>query len=94
MYALKTPQQLLTEEFLKKSIPKFNIDELIKSWMDETTLYAHRPDMKYSIFWFKEPYSLLTAIFYRVYGLPNCSYFGSEWDPIAYRIIYTDQPFI
>ena len=49
MYSLRTPQWLLTEEFLKKSIPKFNLDELIKSWIDEPTLYAHIPDMKYLI---------------------------------------------
>ena len=93
MYSLGTPQQLLIEEFLKKLIPKFNLDELIKSWMDAPTLYACIPDRKYPIFLFKEPYSLLAAMFFRLYGLPNFSHLMDEWDPIAYHIISTSESF-
>ena len=47
MYALRTPQQLLIEEFMKKSIPQFNLNELIKFWLDEPTLYARITGMQY-----------------------------------------------
>ena len=49
LYVLRIPEQLLTQEFLKKSIPKFKLDELIKYWMDEPTLYARRLDRKYLV---------------------------------------------
>ena len=61
--------------------------------MDETTLYACIPDKQYPIFWFKEPYSLLDAMFCRLYGFPNYSHFRTKWASISHHIISTGKSF-
>ena len=55
--------------------------------MAEPHKYSQRKDELYPIEWFREPYSLLAAMLCRLYGLPNCSYFKQEWDPIAHHVI-------
>ena len=45
----------------------------------------------YPTSWFKEPFSLPTAMFCRLYGEENCTFFKVEWIPAAENIIITGE---
>ena len=72
-YALKPPQQLLTDKFLNASMSQFDFEEVIKSLMDNPVEFIPKEDKAYPISWFREPFSLLVVMFCRLYGLPNCT---------------------
>ena len=61
--------------------------------MIEPRKFSKRKDELYPVEWFKEPYSLLDVMLYRLYGLPNCPFFKEEWAPIAHHIITTGESF-
>ena len=93
IYALKPFIQFLDADFVKAAKSRFNFDQMLKSWMNEPRKFSKRKDKLYPVEWFKEPYSLLAAMLCRLYGLPKCSFFKEEWDPIAHHIITTGESF-
>ena len=86
-YCLKPAKQLLDADFVKASEPGYNFDEMLKSWMSDPGRFSQRKDDLYPIEWFREPYSFLVVMLYRIYGLPNCSFFKAEWAPIAHHVL-------
>ena len=61
--------------------------------MENPILFPAEPGISYPISWFREPFSLLASMFYRLYGEENCTYFKSEWVPAAQHIILTCELF-
>ena len=92
-YALKPPQQLLTAKFLDAAMSKFDFEEVIKSWMDKPAKFIPKADKSYPISWFREPFSLLAAMFCQLFSLPNYREFKVEWAPIVHHILLTRDNF-
>ena len=92
-YGLKPARQPLDADFSKAYKSRFNFNEMLKSWMSESSKFSQRNDDLYPIAWFREPYSLLEAMLCRLYGLPNCSFFKVEWDPIAHHVLTKGESF-
>ena len=65
-------------QFLNAVVTQFKYEEVVKSWMDNPTEFIPEEENVYPISWFKEEFSLLTAMFFRLYGLPNCTKFKVE----------------
>ena len=86
-YALKPFRQLLNADFIKAAKSRYSFDQILKSWMTKPHKLSQRKDDLYPIEWFKEPYSLLAAMFCRLYGLSNSSYFKEEWALISHHVI-------
>ena len=91
--ALRPPQQLLTAQFTDATVTQFDFEEVIKYWMDNPTEFIPKENKAYCISWFRELFSLLKAMFFQLYGLPNCTYFKVEWAPISYHILITGESF-
>ena len=66
---------------------------MLKSWMHQPSKFSKRSNEHYPITWFKEPYSLFVAMLCRLYGLPNCSMFKTEWTPVAQHVLATGDSF-
>ena len=77
-YVLGLPKQLLNRKFLDEAISRFNYEDVVKSWMENPTLFSRKPCNIYPTSWFKEPFSLLIAMFCRLYGEENCTIFKAE----------------
>ena len=43
---------------------QFDFEEVIKSWMDNPAEFIPKEDKAYPISWFREPFSLLAAMFF------------------------------
>ena len=74
-YALAPLRQLLKSKFIDEAISWYNYKEVVKSWMDNTELFGSTPTNAYPIYWFREPFSLLSARFGRLYGSMSCTMF-------------------
>ena len=61
--------------------------------MHQPSKFSKRFDEFYLVTWFKEPYSLFAAMLCRLYGLPNCSVFKTEWAPVAHHVLATGDYF-
>ena len=61
--------------------------------MENPVLFPTEPGIAYPISWFREPFSLLAAMFCRLNGEANCTYFKSECVPAAQHIILTGESF-
>ena len=61
--------------------------------MENPILFPVEPGISYPISWFREPFSLLAAMFCRLYGEENCTYFKLEWVSVAQHIILTGESF-
>ena len=47
----------------------------------------------YPISWFRELFSLLAAMFCRLYGSANCTLFKAKWVTVAHHILLTGDSF-
>ena len=86
-YALGPPKELLTSNFFNESLSRFIYEEVVKSWLEDPTLVIPPSILAYPISWFKEPFALLEAMIFMLYGLPNYSSFkdnGFLWKTIFY----------
>jgi hypothetical protein len=92
-YALRQPDWFLNAKFLDAARTQFNFDEILKSWMNNPTSFTPKDDKSYPISWFKESLSLLAAMIFILYGLPDCSLFKSEWAPLAHHVLTTGKSF-
>ena len=92
-YALGPPRKILSSKFLDETISQFNYEEVVKHWMENPTKYVPRPSDSCLISWFKEPFSFLSAMLCRLYGLENCSLFKAEWVPVAHHILLIGESF-
>ena len=92
-YVLGPPRQLLTSKFLDEAITRFNYEEVVKSWMDNKELFVPTSTNSYLISWFREPFSLLAAMFCHLYGSANYSLFKAQWVPMAHHILLTGDSF-
>ena len=88
-YALENPKHLLSSKFFDETLNKFNYEEVVKSWMEDPKLVIPASLPTYPISWFIQPFSLLAAMFCRLYGLPKCSSFRAQWVPMAHHIFLT-----
>ena len=61
--------------------------------MENPIEYIPKEINSYHVFWFIEPFYLLPAMFFQLYGIPNCSVFKSKWVPVAHHIILTSESF-
>ena len=62
-YALGPPKQLLSSIFFDETLSRFNYEEVFKSWIEDPTLVIHASLLVYPNSWFREPLSLLVAMF-------------------------------
>ena len=92
-YSLPIPKQLLSLKFFDESQDKFNYKEVVKSWLEDPTLDILVSLPAYPVSWFREPFSLMCAMFCRLYGLSNCSSFKVQWVPMANHILLTGHSF-
>ena len=92
-YSLSPLKRLLSRKFLDEVSSCFNYEQVVKSWMVNPTLFPAQPGITYPISWFREPFSLPAAMFCRLYGEANCTYFKSEWFSTAQHIILTSESF-
>ena len=92
-YGLKPIRQPLDADFILASKTRFNLTEMLKSWTSERSKFLQRKDDLDPITWFREPYSLITSMLCKLYGLPNCSIFKDEWAPVAHHILTTGSSF-
>ena len=92
-YALPTPKKLLYLKFIKEIHAKFNYEQVVKSWLNDPTLVIPVSLSAYPVSWFREPFSLLEAMFCRLYGLPNCSLFKKKWVPMENHVLLTGDSF-
>ena len=61
--------------------------------MENHTLFIPQPGNVYPTSWFREPFSLLAAMFYRLYGEANCTFFKAEWVLTSQHMILTGESF-
>ena len=61
--------------------------------MDNPTEFIPKVDKDYPISWFREPFSLLAAMFCQLFGLPNYRDFKDEWTPIAHHLLLIGECF-
>ena len=92
-YSLGPPKRILSLKCFKETLSKSNYKEVVKSWLEDPTLVIPASLPIYPISWFREPFSLLEAIFFKLYGLPNCSSFREQWVPMAQHIFLTGDSF-
>ena len=92
-YGLKPARHPLDADFSKASKSRFNFDEMLKSWMRESSKFSQRNDDLYPISCFREPYSLLVAMLCGLYSLPNYSFFKVEWAPTSHHVLNTGESF-
>ena len=59
----------------------------------ENPLFLAEPGIAYPISWFRKPFSLLDAMFCRLYGEANCTHFKLEWVLATQHIILTGESF-
>ena len=57
------------------------------------SMFSLQRGIGYPTSWFREPFSLMDAMFYRLYGEENCTHFKEEWVPAAQHIILTGESF-
>ena len=79
--------------FLDEAISCFDYEDVVKSWMENPTMFSSQLGNIYPTSWFREPFSLLTAMFCRLYGEANCTFFKAEWVPTTQHIIVTCESF-
>ena len=92
-YALGLPKQLLNRKFLDEEISHFNYKVVVKSWMENPTVFISQPGNIYPTSWFREPFSLLASMFCRLYGEANCTFFKEKWVSTARHIILIRESF-
>ena len=92
-YALETPKQLFSPKFFDETLTKFNNEQVVKSWMEEPTLAIPISLLAYPVSWFRESFSLLAAMFCRLFGLPNCSLFKAKWVPMENHVFLIGDSF-
>ena len=92
-YALRPPRQLLNSKFLDEAMSRFSLEEVVKSSMENPPEYVPKPTNSYHVSWFKEPFSFFVAMFYQLYGFPNCSMFKVEWVHVSHHILLTGESF-
>ena len=92
-YALGPPRQLLTSKFIDESISWYKYEEVVKSWMDNTKLFVSTPTNAYPFSWFREPFSLLVAMFCHWYGSPICTMFQAKWLHVEHHVLITGDSF-
>ena len=92
-YVLRPPQQLFTAKFFDASMSQFDFEEVIQYWMENLLSTSPKMDNYYPVSWFREPFSMLVAMFCHLYGLPNCSAFKFEWDLISHHLLITGDSF-
>ena len=92
-YGLGISKQLLNYNFLDEVISRFDYKDVVKSWMENPTKFILQPSNIYPISWFREPFSLLVAMFCRLYGEANCSLFKVERVSTAHHILLTGESF-
>ena len=61
--------------------------------MENPTEYVPKPSNSYLVSWFREPFSLLAAMFSRLYGLENCSLFKVDWVLVDHNILLAGESF-
>ena len=92
-YGLKTPKQFFLGNYFDKFLSKSKYEQVVKCWMEDPTLVIPVSLSAYPVSWFKEPFSLLTNMFCRLYGLPNCSLLKNKWLPMANHVFLTGDLF-
>ena len=92
-YGLKTPKQFFLAKFFDDFLSKSNYDQVAKCWLEDPTLVIPVSLSAYPVSWFREPFSLLAAMFCRLYGLPNCSLFKKKWTPMENHVLLTGDSF-
>ena len=78
-YVLRLSKQLLNRKFLDEAISRFDYEDVVKSWMENPTLFIRQLGNIYPTSWFMEPFSLLAAMFCWLYGEANYTFFKAEW---------------
>ena len=92
-YALETPKHIFSLKFFDETLAKFNYEQVVKSWLVDPTLVIPLSLSEYLVSWFRDPFSLLDAMFCRLFGLPNCSSFKAKWVPMANHVLLTGDSF-
>ena len=92
-YGLKTPKQFFSTNFFDEFLSKSNYDQVVKCWLEDPTLVIPVSLSAYPVSWFRETFSLLAAMFCRLYGLPNCSLFKKKWVPMVNHVLVTGDSF-
>ena len=67
----------------------FNFEEMIKSWMGNPAEFISKIDNSYQL----DPFFVLAVVLCRLYGLPNCTLFKSDWAPLAHHILTIGESF-
>ena len=67
-YALETPKKPFLLKFFDESLAKLNNEQVVKSWLEDPILVIPVSLSAYPVSWFREPFSLLEAMFCRLYG--------------------------
>ena len=83
----------MNRKFLDEAISRFDYEDVVKSWIENPTLFVSQPGNIYPTSWFREPFSLLAAMFYRLYGEANCTFFKAEWVPATQHIVVAGESF-
>ena len=83
----------MNRKFLDEAISRFDYEDVVKSWMENPTLFIPQPGNVYPTSLFREPFSLLAAMFCRLYGEANCTFFKAKWIPTAQHILLTSESF-
>ena len=92
-YSLNPLQQLLNAKFLDATMTQFHFEEMIKSWMDNLAEFVPKDETSCPIYSFRDSFALLEEMLCRFYGLPNCTVFKAEWDPITHHILTIGESF-
>ena len=72
---------------------QYNFEEMIKSWMDNPAEFIPKPNKSFHVSSFRDLFSLLATMLYRLYGIPNCTVFKAKWVPLAHHVVTTGESF-
>ena len=85
-YGLKTPKHFFSGKCFDKFLSKSKYEQVVKCWLEDPTLVIPVSLSAYLVSWFREPLSLLAAMFCRLFGLPNISLFKEKWVPMVNHV--------